>query len=217
MASHFSRFAVLLLLLGSVSPFSVRFSGSSRRQRDSAWRRSLHIDPYLIAEQSKTWQGDIAGLLGGSIGVIGTLVYYEKRRFKMLERVLCPYCQGSGFLTCAVCHGAESLQVRPGAEGAQDGSGGAAEDEILCPNCDGAGAVMCPNCKGEGLSMPGQLLRQTLDIEMDDLEELMSQASVAAIQADHDRELAKKKKRLLLHRKARSDKGSAKSTGALEE
>lgn len=161
-------------------------------------------------------EGDVAGILGGSFGVVGTLVAYEKRRFKTLERVLCPYCLGSGYLECGVCFGAESLNVANVDEETKEKLRGQlmeCDDEVICYNCEGTGAVTCPNCQGEGLAMPGQLIRQ-LDIEMDDLEEVMSQVSVAAIQADFDMDNARKKKRLMLRRKQKAAARKAANQGA---
>mmetsp|Transcript_16553 Transcript_16553/g.50821 ORF Transcript_16553/g.50821 Transcript_16553/m.50821 type:complete len:196 (-) Transcript_16553:1380-1967(-) len=137
-------------------PRAMRTMGGARRAAMQPLRMDLGTTVQLAEEAAKGGflsgvidtmlenriDGDIAGVLGGSIGVIGTLIFYEKRRVKMLERVLCPYCLGSGYLTCAVCHGAEALQVTPETRKALLGSAMVEGDECICPTCDGAGAVV---------------------------------------------------------------------------
>jgi len=70
------------------------------------------------------------------------------------ERSKCPYCSGSGQLTCARCYGLQKIKLRRGAEGG--GEGGRIEEEP-CPSCLGVGTVVCINCKGDGLAIPVML------------------------------------------------------------
>ena len=37
-----------------------------------------------------------AGLVGGSMGVMGTLAVYENNRFHAKQRSICAYCEGTG-------------------------------------------------------------------------------------------------------------------------
>ena len=48
----------------------------------------------------KSW----LGFLGGTVGVVGTLATYEMGRFRMKQRIACPYCEG-GVITCGMCLG----------------------------------------------------------------------------------------------------------------
>merc|ERR1712146_520987 len=81
--------------------------------------------------------GDVvAGLLGGSIGVFGTLVSLEWKVQQMEEESKCPYCQGAGILPCAPCNGSGQCK------------------SSNCKICAGAGHLNCINCKGEGLAVP---------------------------------------------------------------
>lgn len=81
--------------------------------------------------------GDVvAGLLGGSIGVFGTLVSLEWKVQQMEEESKCPYCQGAGILPCASCSASGKCELSN------------------CKTCSGAGHLNCINCKGEGLAVP---------------------------------------------------------------
>ena len=84
--------------------------GSQRRNR-----AVVAVDPNLYIPEGVHLHTYL-GFLGGTFGVIGTLLTYEKGRFKMKQRILCPYCDGGGVLTCAACVGAGMLL--------DDGAGG---------------------------------------------------------------------------------------------
>lgn len=99
--------------------------------------------------------GDVvAGFVGGAVGVMGTIMALEVKMRQVNERSKCPYCSGSGQLTCARCCGLQSISIRRGAEGG--GEGGRVEKEP-CPSCLGVGTVLCINCKGDGLAIPVML------------------------------------------------------------
>jgi len=97
------------------------------------------------------------GFLGGTVGVIGTLLTYEMKRFRMKQRIKCPYCEGDGVITCGACLGSGSVL-------SVDSSGASTKHQ--CPTCGGIGVVACVNCKGEGVSVPVVLQRKQLDISV---------------------------------------------------
>lgn len=152
------------------------------------------------------------GFLGGTCGVVGTLLTYESKRFKMKQRVQCPYCEG-GVLTCGICLGEGQVQLA-GTEG------GAAASMITCPNCGGLGVRACVNCKGEGLSIPMVLQRKTPQIPVDEFELALEDLGIAAIAANYvnsrarqrlDREVERHAALIEANDKENLDKGAPQS------
>eukprot|EP00622_Pseudochattonella_farcimen_P003802 FR739049.1.p1 GENE.FR739049.1~~FR739049.1.p1 ORF type:complete len:132 (+),score=0.49 FR739049.1:56-397(+) len=87
-----------------------------------------------------------AGVVGGSIGVMGTLTALEVKKRAVIESSKCPYCFGTGSITCAVCFGTGSMTVTE----ASTGKSRVCE----CEKCSGMGMVQCVNCKGDGREVP---------------------------------------------------------------
>ena len=48
----------------------------------------------------------------GAVGVVGTMVALEVKMRQVNERSKCPYCSGSGQLTCARCYGQQTVSYR---------------------------------------------------------------------------------------------------------
>ncbi|CAM9361474.1 unnamed protein product [Discosporangium mesarthrocarpum] len=94
-----------------------------------------------------------SGFIGGSVGVIGTIVAIQMKIGQVRELTQCPYCRSSGQLPCALCFGLGSVQV---VEGAVGGVGGRLVTRT-CPACLGKTYVTCINCKGDGRAMPNFL------------------------------------------------------------
>lgn len=46
------------------------------------------------------------------MGVVGTMVALEVKMRRVNERSKCPYCSGSGQLTCARCYGQQTVSYR---------------------------------------------------------------------------------------------------------
>jgi hypothetical protein len=46
------------------------------------------------------------------VGVVGTMVALEVKMRQVNERSKCPYCSGSGQLTCARCYGQQTVSYR---------------------------------------------------------------------------------------------------------
>ena len=76
-----------------------------------------------------------AGLVGGSMGVMGTLAVYENNRFHAKQRSICAYCEGTGFIKGASYQSSTGDWLR---------------------KADG----VCINCEGTGLSIPATLDRK---------------------------------------------------------
>jgi DnaJ-class molecular chaperone len=87
---------------------------------------------------------------GGTIGVLGTLAALELKKKEVKERSQCPYCSGSGQLTCATCLGGGTVMLA-GRAGSSAGS------KQSCPSCEGNGYITCVNCKGDGKVVPTML------------------------------------------------------------
>ena len=113
----------------------------------------------------------VLAVVGGSFGVIGTLVAYENRRYHARTRVACAYCEGSGSLKCGAC-AATPGQVLVDAEA------------IECPQCGGTAKVKCVNCEATGLAIPPQLERKTHALKDEELETKLDQIGIAALAGD---------------------------------
>ena len=99
----------------------------------------------------------INGFIGGSVGVVGTVISTMIKKDQVKDRLKCTYCDGSGQILCGYCLGSGSLTVR---------SETGASKSIPCPNCDATGTVVCINCQGSGLSVPDEFLQVLGDEEM---------------------------------------------------
>jgi len=123
------------------------------------------------------------GFLGGTVGVLGTLITYETKRFKMKQRILCPYCEGGGVITCGACLGSGSVVRETGGEATQ----------TSCPVCGGIGVVACVNCKGEGVTVPVALQRKQLDLPEDDLNYALEEMGIASLAANYVNQRARER------------------------
>ena len=77
-----------------------------------------------------------AAFIGGTVGIMGTLVALEIKNTKDLSLESCPYCMGHGKILCGTCLGSCKVDGGP------------------CPNCGATGDVLCINCKGDGRLTP---------------------------------------------------------------
>lgn len=115
------------------------------------------IDPDAIYT-ANDW---IAGIAGGSVGVMGTLIQLELKQEKLKTRRNCPYCDGSGKLVCAQCCCSGKFMTKlPGAD---------STTVLPCPGCSGSKYVECLNCRGDGRAVPRELDRKTADAAEVDL------------------------------------------------
>jgi DnaJ-class molecular chaperone len=104
-----------------------------------------------------------AGIIGGSFGVVGTLVALEFKKMEVRERAQCPYCIGTGQLTCATCLGCGVVTSTR-----EDG----VAMQQSCPDCEGTGYTTCINCKGDGRLVPTMLdtsVSRDPESELDDI------------------------------------------------
>ena len=102
------------------------------------------------------------GFIGGSVGVIGTVVSTLIKKEQVKDRIKCTYCNGSGQIVCGHCLGTGIVSSF-------------AEDGTLmsgpCQNCEGSGTVVCINCQGSGMSVPDDFLQVLGDEEVGFTEE----------------------------------------------
>ena len=107
----------------------------------------------------------INGFIGGSVGVIGTVVSTMIKKNEVKDRIKCNYCEGSGQIVCGHCLGLGTLSVLSEVDGAPRVT------TVQCPNCEGSGTVVCINCQGSGLSVPDEFLQVLGDEEVGFTEE----------------------------------------------
>ena len=93
----------------------------------------------------------VNGFIGGSVGVIGTVISAQIKKDEVKGRLKCVYCDGSGQIVCGHCLGARTLSY-------QTESGSLVMDE-QCSNCESTGTVVCINCQGSGRSVPDDFLQ----------------------------------------------------------
>ena len=108
----------------------------------------------------------VTAFIGGSAGVLGTLLAYENRRYHARTRVACAYCEGRGSLVCGYCGG------------------------VGCEHCH-EGRVKCVNCEATGLAIPPQLERKSMQAKDEELETMLDQIGIAALADDILRQEAK--------------------------
>lgn len=78
-----------------------------------------------------------AAFVGGSVGVVGTLVAISARRRAVRDRLACVICKGEGSIECGRCFG-----TGRGADGGR------------CAHClPSPGRVPCVSCQGSGNSV----------------------------------------------------------------
>jgi hypothetical protein len=102
-------------------------------------------------------QGAINGFLGGSVGAVGTLLATLAKRDQVKDRLKCPYCEGTGIITCARCLGSSQLATRDPVTGEMSYAG--------CEYCESSGSVVCINCQGSGLNVPDDFVQALGDSE----------------------------------------------------
>lgn len=102
------------------------------------------------------------GFIGGSVGVIGTVLSTLIKKEEVKDRMKCNYCAGSGQILCGHClsTGVVSYLNEEGVKVTEQ-----------CSNCDGTGLVVCINCQGSGISVPEEFFSVLGDDEMGFTEE----------------------------------------------
>mmetsp|Transcript_30274 Transcript_30274/g.102902 ORF Transcript_30274/g.102902 Transcript_30274/m.102902 type:complete len:162 (-) Transcript_30274:22-507(-) len=91
-----------------------------------------------------TTEGLASALVGGAVGTIGSVIAIEAKKVKTLKSKQCPYCMGTGAITCARCLGSGVVM-------------NAAGESAPCPMCNGQCVHSCENCKGRGRFIPTML------------------------------------------------------------
>ena len=102
----------------------------------------------------------INGFIGGTVGVVGTVLATQKKKAEVKDRLTCVYCGGSGTIKCGTCAGTGSLL----AEGVTEFHEGVSATQA-CGTCEGTSHVVCINCQGSGLNIPDDFLQKLGDAE----------------------------------------------------
>jgi hypothetical protein len=102
-------------------------------------------------------QGAINGFIGGSVGAVGTLIATLIKKDQVKDRLKCPYCDGTGIITCGICLGTSQLASVDAGTGTVTFSG--------CDTCESSGNVVCINCQGSGLNVPDEFVQVLGDSE----------------------------------------------------
>jgi len=97
------------------------------------------------------------GFIGGSVGVVGTVIAAQVKKDQVKGRLKCNYCEGTGQILCGHCLGTGTVSFL--------GPSGELETQ-QCQNCEGTGTVVCINCQGSGLSVPDDFLQMLGDDDM---------------------------------------------------
>jgi hypothetical protein len=101
-----------------------------RKRKSVATTTSLSVGPVQEIESLS------AAFIGGTLGVMGTMMALEIKTKQDGGLDACPYCMGHGEILCGRCLGTGSMNGAP------------------CEKCSCNGAIMCINCKGDGRLSP---------------------------------------------------------------
>lgn len=117
------------------------------------------ISPWLQINEFGEVQFSISainGFIGGTVGVVGTVVATYVKKGQVKDRLKCSYCDGTGQIGCGHCMGLKRISV-------PDENGKWTMQE--CENCEGSGTVVCINCQGSGICVPEDFLQVLGDSE----------------------------------------------------
>jgi len=129
-----------LFILGFINCDGLR-TQSYRSNRINKFRPlPLSLDTSAIHQV----EGFAEAFIGGTVGIMGTMMALEVKTKQDAGLDACPYCMGYGEILCASCLG---NGIKAGA---------------TCPCCGGGGAVECINCKGDGRVTPLILQNQSV-------------------------------------------------------
>jgi len=119
------------------------------------------IEPWLQVNEAGEMSfslNAVNGFIGGTVGVLGTVIATLVKKQQVKDRLKCTYCDGTGQIVCGHCVGSGYLATL-GADGTwQIGSS--------CENCEGTGSVVCINCQGSGVAVPDDFLQVLGDSEV---------------------------------------------------
>ncbi|KAK1263028.1 hypothetical protein QJS04_geneDACA008536 [Acorus gramineus] len=114
--------------------------------------RSLHL-PLQLSQVDPI----VASFSGGAVGVISALMLVEVNNVEQQEKKRCKYCNGTGYLACALCSASGvCLKIEPFSISSATTRPLRAPTTRRCPNCSGAGKVMCPTCLCTGMVMASE-------------------------------------------------------------
>jgi len=102
-------------------------------------------------------QNAINGFIGGTVGVVGTVVATFVKKAQVKDRLKCTYCAGTGQIICGICLDRGTVSTLNVATG---------QWELKeCQSCEGSGTVVCINCQGSGTVLPEDFLQKLGDSE----------------------------------------------------
>ncbi|KAK1309669.1 hypothetical protein QJS10_CPA08g01442 [Acorus calamus] len=114
--------------------------------------RSVHL-PLQLSQVDPI----VASFSGGAVGVISALMLVEVNNVEQQEKKRCKYCNGTGYLACALCSASGvCLKIEPFSISSATTRPLRAPTTKRCPNCSGAGKVMCPTCLCTGMVMASE-------------------------------------------------------------
>jgi len=125
------------------------------RTRPILTTRNSVSDIMTATEWGRLMSDAGAGLVGGSMGVMGTLAVYENNRFHAKQRSICAYCEGSGYIQGALYRDGTRKE-----------------------------SIICINCEGTGLAIPATLDRKGIKQQDDELETKLDEIGIAALADD---------------------------------
>lgn len=141
MTSIFAPFVIFLSIFLE-NLYGYKFSSFRKTQREVHWLKV----PFTLRERTASLlrgslsvnqvEGVVEAFIGGTVGIMGTMIALEMKTKEDAGLEACPYCMGFGEIVCASCCGT-----------------GAVNSES-CQTCGQSGAVLCINCKGDGRMVP---------------------------------------------------------------
>jgi len=133
--------AFIIIMGGLVAPTAELYIGLNGTSY-AAFIEAMHL-PSQLAQVDPI----VASFTGGAVGVLSALMAVEINNVKKQIEQRCPYCSGSGYLTCMACSGTGKIHEPATADAASASSAEARE----CETCSGTGKVLCVSCLGTGM------------------------------------------------------------------
>jgi len=133
-ALYFFSISAILLFGGIIAPaLEVKLGLGGQSYSDLI--RFLHL-PQQLSQVDPF----VASFTGGAVGVISSLMLIETNNVKQQSQKRCGYCNGSGYLACAICSGVGIVDPNK-------------MTACKCTPCSGTGKVMCTSCLCTGMML----------------------------------------------------------------
>ena len=132
--------AFLIVMGGLVAPTAELYIGLNGTSY-AAFIDAMHL-PSQLAQVDPI----VASFTGGAGGVLSALMAVEINNVKKQIAQRCPYCEGSGYLSCMSCDASGAVTVK-----AEAADGTITTESRECETCSGTGKVLCVSCLGTGM------------------------------------------------------------------